>query len=285
MNGNKKEIILADTAGFCMGVSLALKKLDQAILEKNKKRICTLGPIIHNPQVLKDYKEKGVVVLEDVDEARPGDRVVIRAHGIPKDTEKRLMSIGTEVVDATCPKVKKAQEAIANLSRDNHLLLFGEPDHPEVKGLISHAREKWTIIENENSLDLNLVHPDKSYLLTAQTTQDRNQFRSLQNKLSPILGANLKVAETICEATRNRQLEAINMARHVDCMIVIGGRISGNTRRLVQVVRDQDIPCLHVETAEELSPGDLGECTKIGVTAGASTPGEIIQKVIQAIGG
>jgi 4-hydroxy-3-methylbut-2-enyl diphosphate reductase len=285
MHGNKKEIILADTAGFCMGVSLALKKLDQALQENNKKRICTLGPIIHNPQVLKDYENKGVAVLEDVDEARPGDLVVIRAHGIPRDREKRLLRIGAEVVDATCPKVKKAQEAIASLSRDNHLLLFGEADHPEVKGLISHARGNWTIIENEDNLDMNHIRPDKSYLLTAQTTQDKNQFRALQNKLSLVLGGNLRVAETICEATRNRQLEAIGIARRVDFMIIIGGRISGNTRRLVQVVRDQDIPCRHVETAEELSPGDLKGHSKVGVTAGASTPGEIIRKVIQAIGG
>ncbi|MFP4658265.1 MAG: 4-hydroxy-3-methylbut-2-enyl diphosphate reductase, partial [Desulfonatronovibrionaceae bacterium] len=244
---------------------------------------CTLGPIIHNPQVLKEYENKGVVVLEDADQARPEDRVVIRAHGIPRHKEEALNRIGAEVVDATCPKVKKAQQAIATLSRDNHLLLFGEPDHPEVKGLISHARQQWTIIEEENSLDPARINPEQNYLLTAQTTQDKSQFQALQGRLFSVLGNNLRVADTICEATRNRQMEAIDIARRVEFMIVIGGRISGNTRRLVQVVRDQKVACTHVESAAELDLQDLENYRSIGVTAGASTPGVIIREVIRAI--
>ncbi|MFO7818296.1 MAG: 4-hydroxy-3-methylbut-2-enyl diphosphate reductase [Thermodesulfobacteriota bacterium] len=283
MTEKKTDIIVAETAGFCMGVSLALHKLDEALIENKQKRICTLGPIIHNPQVLNKYRQKGVIVLADVNEAQPDDRVVIRAHGIPLNREKELQNIGSQIVDATCPKVKKAQRAIHELSRDNHLLLFGEPEHPEVKGLLSYARNDWTIIENEKQLNIRQINTDRHYLLTAQTTQDRNQFRSVRDKLQKKLGSKLRIADTICEATRNRQQEAILIAKQVDCMLVIGGRISGNTRRLVQVISDQSLPCLHIETAGELDINNLKKYDRIGITAGASTPGDIIQEVIKAL--
>ncbi len=283
MHNQKPEIYLADTAGFCMGVSLALQKLDKALAENVKDRICTLGPIIHNPQVLEQYKEKGVVFLEEAGQARAGDRVIIRAHGIPVEKERELNHLGAIVIDATCPKVKKAQQAIHKMSSSNHLLLFGEPDHPEVEGLLSYAQGSWDIIESEAHLDSLQVWPEKRYMLTAQTTQDRTQFESMREILSAHLGPNLQIADTICEATRNRQLEAIHIAREVDFMIVIGGKISGNTRRLVQVIEDQNVPTQHIETEQELEKRKLSEYSRIGITAGASTPGDIIRQVVQSI--
>lgn len=278
------KVILAETAGFCMGVSLALKKLDRAVAE-GQARICTLGPIIHNPQVLGHYEKLGVKRIQSPDEAEPGSVVVIRAHGIPQDLEDELNKIGVVIVDATCPKVKKAQLLIERQTeRGRSLLLYGEENHPEVKGLLSYATEDAVVFGELDELQ-GQVEPGRDYFLAAQTTQDKGVFEQIKAYAREHSDMPLPVLETICNATKVRQQEAVKVAGQVDKMVVVGGYQSGNTRRLAQVVQEQGVECIHVETAAELDPKDFKGCNVVGLTAGASTHDITIDEVRAALEG
>ncbi len=274
------DVVLAQTAGFCMGVGLALEKLETVLDEAEPgEAIHTLGPIIHNPQVLAGFAARGAVCIATPEEAQPGSTVVIRAHGIPQETEALLRSRGVTVIDATCPKVSVAQKLIAReTARGRSLLLLGEAHHPEVQGLLSYASPDAVVFETLEELKALLV-PGRTYVLAAQTTQDREVFEQVRDYLRETLGADVPVLETICDATRVRQQEAIAIARQVDKMVVAGGFESGNTRRLAQVVEAQGTPCIHVETRDQLRAADFAGCRKIGLTAGASTPDKIIREI------
>lgn len=277
-------IRLAKTAGFCMGVSLALDKLDQTIAEAAPdQRIITFGPVIHNPQVLARYARLGVIQADSPKEIRDGDRVIVRAHGIPLYVENELKQRGAHIVDATCPKVKKAQLLIrkqAGLKKT--LLLFGEKDHPEVRGLRSYGGETPIVFESFD--ELVRIPLDKGpYFLAAQTTQDREQFEKIRDHLRATLDPDMVALDTICNATKNRQAEVLRIAREVDCMVVVGGYNSGNTRRLAKVAENEGRKAVHVETAAELPLQELAHCAAIGLTAGASTPRAMIEEVYQTL--
>jgi len=277
------QVILADTAGFCMGVSLALKRLDK-LLEQNEDQspIATLGPIIHNPQVLAAYAERGVSQIDDPDQAQAGSTVVIRAHGVPRPAEETLHQRGVYIVDATCPKVKKAQLLIEEQSEQGkRLLLLGEANHPEVRGLLSYSADDALVFESLDELEHGFK-PDRESFLAAQTTQDRKVFEAVERWLKERAPGST-VLETICDATRIRQHEAIAVAKEADIMVVAGGFNSGNTRRLVKVIRDQGTPCVHVETADQLDAGDFKNAGIIGLTAGASTPDTIINDIYNTL--
>lgn len=264
----------AATAGFCMGVSLALKKLENAIKTKNSGRICTLGPIIHNPQALAEFEAAGVVCLDMPEQAQAGDLVLIRAHGVPRDVEENLKGVCMHVEDATCPKVKKAQIAIARATAKGvPLLLFGEADHPEVAGLVSYAAGEAHVFDSQAALER--LELPASAVLASQTTQDRETFEAVAEILSARL-PRLKVLSTICDATRQRQQEALRLASEVEVMVVVGGRQSGNTRRLASLARGAGIKTFHVETADELEAEWFAGRTVAGLTAGASTPVALI---------
>ena len=280
-------VLRAETAGFCMGVQLALNKLD-SLVEKNsgEQRLYTLGPIIHNPQVLKDYAGKGVITADSPEEIPDGAPVVIRAHGVPRQVEEKLKGRGIHIVDATCPKVKRAQVLIARQSAQGRtLLLFGEESHPEVKGLLSYAEHGAFVFGEPDGLDDFPFDPDGTYCLAAQTTQDREAFAKLADELEARDDLDITVLHTICDATRLRQDEAQKVAQEVDFMLVAGGHNSGNTRRLVQVVRDRGVDCLHVETVDDVPLKQLSGYSRIGLTAGASTPKDIIDAIEAALCG
>ncbi len=271
-------VIRAKTAGFCMGVGLALQKLDDAItrVPQAGRRLLMLGPIIHNPQVLASYANRGVLRVDGIDEVCPGDTVVIRAHGIPRGDEIRLARLGATIVDATCPKVKRAQLAIAEATADGSPLhLFGEAEHPEVRGLISYAGGTCLVFGKGEISSLSPC--TEKAVLAAQTTQDRSEFEALCTWFAR--DGNVRVLSTICDATRKRQEEAEKIARRVDVMVVVGGRESGNTRRLAEVVRSRGLPVLHVETPDELQELSLRKYAIAGITAGASTPKHLIDAV------
>ncbi len=273
-------IILAKTAGFCMGVARALRQLDQAMAEHPGRTIVTLGPIIHNPQVLARYHQRGVRVAHSLEEIPDHAVVLVRAHGIPVDTARALAQRPLTVVDATCPKVKKAQVLIERHCRKGTpLLLFGEPDHPEVQGLKSRA-ERAVVFQSAEELDC-LPHPFGPAVLAAQTTQDRTEFRRIAALLQARI-PELTVLDTICDATKLRQDEVRALCRQVDGLVVVGGKNSGNTRRLAQIGAECGRPTWHVETAAEL-PAEMATFTTIGVTAGASTPAWIIDAVVDAL--
>lgn len=272
-------VVRAKTAGFCMGVALALQKLDSALQQWSTRRICTLGPIIHNPQVLADYALRGVHRLNSVDEALPEDCVLIRAHGIPRADEAALRQAGCLVVDATCPKVKKAQVAIAKATgQDRMLLLFGESDHPEVRGLVSYAANGAFVFDSLEALRAKALAPDGRYVLASQTTQERSIFVEIERWLG-MAHAHTPTLSTICNATRQRQDEAMDIASRVDAMVVVGGRESGNTRRLADVAAARGVPTWHVETSDELDRNNFASVQVVGLTAGASTPKSLIDSV------
>lgn len=280
------QVIRAKTAGFCFGVSHALTLLDKQIetlaaLQANgtpAPRLITLGPIIHNPLVMEAYAQKGVVCLETVESIQPNDHVVIRAHGIPIATEEHLRSIGAVIIDATCPKVKKAQNAIAQhqTTYGGTLLLFGEVYHPEVQGLLSYANPDAIVFESLEELQKIPLAPHAQYFLAAQTTQDKAVLQQIITYLTQQLQTELPVLETICTATHNRQDEVMSLATQVSAMVVVGGLNSGNTKRLAEIAAAHNIPTTHIEKIEDINPSFLQNVTTVGLTAGASTPNQHI---------
>ena len=274
------EVLRATTAGFCMGVSLALKRLDEAIEQHSSGgRLLMLGPIIHNPSVLEYYKQKGVLCAGSHDDILPGDTVVIRAHGIPKTVEAALNARGARVVDATCPRVKAAQLAIAKATKGGiPLWLFGEAEHPEVRGLISYAEGACQVFSDPAASETFRCDETQPIVLAAQTTQEKAVFQTLSEHLRQRC-PKLHVLSTICDATSKRQAEARAIARQVQLMLVLGGFSSGNTRRLVDVARTEGARALHAETIADLPLADLSQYARIGLTAGASTPHAMIDEV------
>jgi 4-hydroxy-3-methylbut-2-enyl diphosphate reductase len=278
------KLIIAETAGFCMGVDLALNKLDNAI--RNPPRcgtIHTLGPIIHNPQVLERYSDLGVRQTNGEERLAETDVVIIRAHGIPRQLQENFEKQNIAVIDATCPKVKKAQILIQKQAEQGkHLLLFGERDHPEVKGLVSYAPEH-TVFEDLAELKAQSLGQDTVYFLAAQTTQDRGLFSAVCDYLQKEIDPDMTVLDTICTATKDRQEEVRSLSRRVQAMVVVGGKNSGNTRRLAQIAQESGVFTVHVETAAELPLHELAAFESIGLTAGASTPSWIIEEVAQRL--
>jgi 4-hydroxy-3-methylbut-2-enyl diphosphate reductase len=204
------------------------------------------------------------------------DHVVIRAHGIPRQEEERTRASGATVVDATCPRVKKAQTAIARATRRGAtLLLFGEAEHPEVQGLISYAHGHSLVFSSQAELKKFCLAEEQPHVLASQTTQDKETFLQLERMLRNRL-PKLTVLSTICDATRSRQEEARDIAAMVDVMVVVGGRQSGNTRRLADVAALSGIETILVESADELDRKNFLQKTRAGLTAGASTPKSLI---------
>lgn len=274
------DVIRAETAGFCMGVDMALNKLDELTSGGETRTIHTLGPIIHNPQVLERYAQMGVSVADLPEDVPAGSICLIRAHGVPKAREAELAMRSIDVIDATCPRVKKAQLLIERETGDGRsLLLYGETDHPEVAGLLSYARAETFVFGSREELEGHSLAPDKAYVLAAQTTQDKQEFMNLSHELENDPALDVVVLNTICDATKHRQAEAVAVAGVVDHMVVVGGYASGNTRRLAQVCREAGTPCTHVETPDELPLDELRDLGTIGLTAGASTPADIIDAV------
>lgn len=285
------QVIRARSAGFCIGVSLALRRLDQELesLEKNRDgsahghsgRLFTLGSIIHNPLVIQGYEARGVHCQEDPERFRPGDRAVIRAHGVPPDIEQRLEELGVSVIDATCPKVKRAQLAIGKeQKKGGRLLLFGEKDHPEVRGLLGYAGKDALVFGNLEELERLSITPGPAYFLAAQTTQDRSIFQEARTYVESRLDRTVTCLDTICDATRDRQREVRELAGQVEAMVVVGGFASGNTKRLAEVARSENVPAMHVEQTSDITPELFREIlygrNVVGLTAGASTPEEHI---------
>ena len=257
-----------------MGVGLALRKLDQALKEhraRSSGRLVMLGPIIHNPQVMNTYMQQGVVLAHSLDAVQPGDTVIIRAHGVPREDEARLLDLGAHVLDATCPKVKQAQLAIDEATRQGtSLYLFGEAEHPEVQGLVSYANGPCLVFGSLKELKEKQTFKDThNVVLAAQTTQEREEFEAIKKTLAE--GHSLSVLETICDATRRRQQEALMISQQAEAMIVVGGKTSGNTRRLADVAESCGIAVWHIEVPEELPLEALKPYGFIGLTAGAST--------------
>lgn len=270
------EVILAKRAGFCFGVKRATQMAFEAA-GKDRKTTFTLGPIIHSPQVVQKLEEMGVGVVKDLSGVRDGT-VIIRSHGVLASEMEEAQRKQLEIVDATCPFVKKAQEYVKALSADGYsVLVVGDVDHPEVQGIVSYGGEKVYVVASGDEV-CSLPKMGKMGVV-AQTTQS---FENLKSVVTECLrrGGEVRVFNTICDATAVRQQEATELAQQVDCMVVIGGFNSANTRRLTEICTELQPRTHHIETADELNPDWFSGVDRVGVTAGASTPKWIIDDVL-----
>lgn len=274
------KIIVARHAGFCFGVKRATQMAFEKAAEESGTRTCTLGPIIHSPQVVARLEEKGIKVITNLAEIDEG-RIILRSHGVTAAEMQAAYDKGLEVVDATCPFVKKAQKQVKMLSDEGYdMVIVGEKEHPEVAGIVSYAAGKVFVVASAN--DALQLPTMKKTGIVAQTTQS---FDTLQAVVDVCLAKaqELRVFNTICDATSVRQEEAKVIAGEVGCMLVIGGYNSANTRRLAEVCREIQKNTHHVETVEQLSPEWFSGVESVGVTAGASTPKWLIDEVLERI--
>ena len=275
------EIILAENHGFCYGVKRAVEMANEAADSDGKSY--TLGPIIHNPQVVGRLESKGVSPIQEVSDIDEGT-MIIRSHGVGPAIYEEAEEKGLNILDATCPHVKKAQQDAKSVIEDGMtlmtLVILGEKNHPEVKSINLWANNKGIIIEDEESAQkLQIV---EKMGVVVQTTFSQFKFNSIIEILEK-KSKNLKVFKTICNATQERQNSAVELARNVDLMIVIGGKNSGNTNRLAEVCRDVGCTTYHIETSTELQLEWFNRVQTVGVTAGASTPDWIIKEVIETM--
>lgn len=273
------KIIVADTAGFCMGVRRAVELALDAPA-KYPPPIYTFGPLIHNPQVLMLFAEKGVTVLDQIPAQGKGT-VIVRAHGVPPDSKKRIKQAGFTVIDATCPRVVKVQSIIKSHHRKGYTaIIVGDQDHPEVISLLGFAGSKGYVVDSLAALQA-LPSFDQA-IVVAQTTQNKVAFQEITQWIAQHR-PDYRVFDTICDSTEKRQAEVRRLARIVDAIIVVGGKESGNTRRLAEIAAATGKPAFHVETKAELDQASLASMKTIGITAGASTPTWIIKGVYRAI--
>ena len=280
------EVKVAKTAGFCFGVQRAVDKVYE-LIDSHPDKLFTLGPIIHNEEVVSDLEKKGVRVAseEDLKTLPSGSTVVIRSHGVGKKVYDHLEGYGLSYVDVTCPFVLKIHRIVEKESTaGSHVVIIGDPDHPEVVGICGWCMGPYTVIKTEqDALDF-VPPPGKNVCIVSQTTFNYNKFKDLVEILrkkrydNTVLNI-LNILNTICNATEERQKEAKSIAGEVDTMLVVGGRHSSNTQKLFEICKRECKNTYYIQTPVDLD-SDMFQCSSyVGITAGASTPKKIIEEV------
>ena len=274
------KVIVAKTAGFCFGVKRAVEQVYEQI-EKAEKPVYTYGPIIHNEFVVKDLEEKGVRVLNTEEElaALTDGIVVIRSHGVGKRIYNLLEKHHITVVDATCPFVKKIHRIVEQQTAEGRrVIIIGSPDHPEVQGIRGWGNETTLVVENADQMDTLPVAKGEKLCIVSQTTFNYKKFQDLVEKFEK-KGYDILVLNTICNATQERQVEARRIASEVDAMIVIGGRHSSNTQKLYEICQKECKNTYFIQSLGDFNPECVNSVRSVGITAGASTPNQIIEEV------
>lgn len=274
------EVIVAKSAGFCFGVKRAVEQAYQQ-LERSDKPIYTYGPIIHNEEVVRDLEEKGVKVIGSEEELRTihDAVVVIRSHGVGKHIYEIMEENGIEIIDATCPFVKKIHRiAVEQNEAGRRLVIIGNETHPEVEGIKGWGNEHTLVVETPEQVDTLPVLEGEKLCIVSQTTFNYNKFQDLVEKISETR-YDILVLNTICNATQERQVEAKRIASEVDAMIVIGGKSSSNTQKLYDICRRECKNTYYIQTLGDLDPDCVNSVRSVGITAGASTPNYIIEEV------
>ena len=275
------EVKLAKTAGFCFGVKRAVETVYEQVNQCPNEKIYTYGPIIHNAEVIKDMKQKGVEVLDGEDDLKQltDGVVIIRSHGVPKHIHEILDERNIRCVDATCPFVKKIHRIVEEESKNGkHIIIIGDAKHPEVQGIKGWSKSEVTIIKNEEEAEAFTTTPDVEICIVAQTTFNYNKFKYLVEIISK-KSYNINVLNTICSATKERQTEAEHIAKEVDVMIVIGDKHSSNTQKLFEICHSACKDTYYIQTLDDLDMNQLKSVQTVGITAGASTPNNIIEEV------
>ena len=275
----------AKTAGFCFGVKRAVDKVYE-LIENGVSPIYTLGPIIHNEEVVSDFEKKGVTVIseEDIPKLREGT-VVIRSHGVGRRIYDMLKTAGISFVDVTCPFVLKIHRIVERESRaGKQIIIFGDPSHPEVKGICGWCEGSCTVLRNREDAENFVPDPGRIPCIVSQTTFNYNKFKDLVEILckkrydNNVLNID-NILNTICNATEERQKEAQSIAGEVDTMLVIGGRHSSNTQKLFEICKEECENTYYIQTPVDLDSEMFHHSSYVGITAGASTPKKIIEEV------
>ncbi len=275
------KIIVAESAGFCFGVNRAINILYKLIDEN--KPACTLGPIIHNMQMVNELREKGVRTIDKISEAKENETIVIRSHGVPQSIVDEINERHLDYIDATCPFVSKIHKIVSETDDDSIVIIAGDKNHPEVQGIMGHCKSKCYTFKNQEELqELFSIIPQKNYKtikIVAQTTFDLKEWEKSLKSLKNVY-TNTKIFDTICNATSIRQREAANISKSVDLMFVIGDKHSSNSFKLYSICSSNCENTFFIETADELPLEMVKKADSIGVTAGASTPARIIKEVL-----
>ncbi len=276
------KVILAKSAGFCFGVRRAVDTVYEQVERRNGK-IYTFGPIIHNEEVVADLEEKGVCVVETIQELKKcrDGTVIIRSHGVGKSVYELLEAENIPYVDATCPFVQKIHRIVEQYSREGcHVLIIGNENHPEVEGIKGWSANtaETSVISTVEEADEFALETGKKVCIVSQTTFNYNKFQELVEIISK-KGYDIIVLNTICNATQERQTEAKAIAAEVEAMIVVGGKNSSNTQKLFEICKKECENTCYIQTLKDLDLSKLRFINSVGITAGASTPNKIIEEV------
>ena len=276
-----RKVTLAKSAGFCFGVKRAVNKVYEEV-EKQEAPIYTYGPIIHNEEVVKDLEAKGVKVLENLEylEQIPKGTVIIRSHGVGKKVYERIKNSGFTVEDATCPFVLKIHRIVEEHSKaGEHIVIIGNNEHPEVEGIKGWcATDRLTVLQSVEDAEEFSVKDKQKICIVSQTTFNYKKFQELVEIIQK-KGYDIIVLNTICNATEERQTEAGEIAKEADAMIVIGGRHSSNTQKLFEICKKECENTYYIQTLDDLDIRQFASIDNVGITAGASTPNNIIEEV------
>ena len=270
------QVLIADEYGFCFGVERAVEMVEEALSEGDTVR--TLGPLIHNDQEMARLATHGVSTISEPVQIQRGETAVIRAHGVTPQVENELREKASKVVDATCPFVTKVQKLAARAAmQDRHVVVVGNPDHPEMIGVFGYAPEHSFIVRDVE--EVAALPRLKNPLVVSQTTIKLKNFYDVAEAVKAKADGETQIVNTICSATRDRQDAARALAGEVDAFYIIGGRHSSNSRKLLAVCKEQCEKSFLIETEDEISAEDLRGAKRVGLTAGASTPNWLIEKV------
>lgn len=270
------QVLIADEYGFCFGVERAVEMVEEALQEGDTVR--TLGPLIHNDQEMERLATHGVSTISEPVQIQRGETAVIRAHGVTPQIEAELREKASKVVDATCPFVTKVQKLAARAAAQNrHVVVVGNPEHPEMIGVFGYAPEHAFVVNNAE--EVAALPRLRNPLVVSQTTIKLQNFYDVAEAVKAKADGETQIVNTICSATRDRQDAARALAGEVDVFYIIGGRHSSNSRKLLAVCQEQCEKSFLIETEDEINSEDLRGAERVGLTAGASTPNWLIEKV------
>ncbi len=277
-----KRIIVAKSSGFCWGVNRAFEKVMKIAEEVGgNKPVYTYGPLIHNPQAVSVLEQKGIRVLDTIPDKINGI-VVIRTHGIPPQDRKKLEKAGAVICDATCPDVGIIQGRVRKyLKLGYHIIIIGDREHPEVKALLGFAEESGVCVNSHDEID-QIPKDLMNVCVVSQSTQQRAKFEELISLIKERY-PDAVIFDTICRSTNVRQEEVRELAKEVDVLVVVGGRNSSNTNRLAEISREMGCHTILIESADEMKSEEIGNVDTIGITAGASTPEWVIDRVVEKL--
>lgn len=279
------EVVVGKLSGFCFGVNNAVTKTSQLV--KKQEQIYCLGELVHNKNVIANLEKQGLRTIKSVEESPKKSKLVLRAHGVSPEIYKLAEENENEIFDFTCPMVAKIHKQVEEKQKDNYMFILGEKNHPEVIGTKGFSGKDSFIIQTEEDIDNAITEFKKSNFeklyIVAQTTFSVSKFDNIVTKiLEKLKEYKIEVNKSICDSTKNRQAETEDLSKNVDYMIIIGGKNSANTIKLYEIA-EKNCPSIHIENKEELDLEQIKKYKKIGITAGASTPKENIQEVVQIL--